>query len=135
MTIGIITNKQGKSVFLEQAFMASPTTSVASQFKIGSGQVLLETGSTDLTNPVYFTGTQTYEDFTIGFPTIATSGAVPEVTINCRVGASQATTESLNAMGIFNTDDTPKMLIQMNHTAESKSPTDEFVYVIRTRVL
>ena len=134
MTLGIINNKQGKAVFLEQAFMTSPTTSLASQFKIGTGQVLLDTNATDLTNPVYFTGTQEYETFTAGFPTIATS-TTPEVTINCRIGANQGTGNSISAMAIFNTDTTPKMMIQMNHTAESKSATDEFVYIIRNRVL
>jgi len=134
MTLGIINNKQGKAVFLEQAFMTSPTTSLASQFKIGTGQVLLDTNATDLTNPVYFTGTQEYEDFTSGFPTISTS-TTPEVTINLRVSANQATTHSLNSIAIFNTDITPKLLIQMNHTEESKSATDEFVYILRNRVL
>ena len=134
MTLGIVTNTKGKAVFLENAFMASPTTSLASQFKIGSGQVLLDAGSTDLTNPLYFTGTQEYEDFTSGFPTIATA-TTPEVTINLRVSANQATTESINSIGIFNTDTTPKLMIQMNHTAESKSATDEFVYIIKERIL
>ena len=134
MVLGIVTNKQGKAVILEHAFMASPTTTQASQFKIGSGQIVLDTGSTDLTNPVYFTGTQEYEDFTVGFPTISTS-TIPEVTINLRVSGNQATTETLNTIGIFNTDSTTKLMIQMNHTGESKSATDEFVYVIRSRVL
>lgn len=134
MTIGIIINKLGKSVFLENAFMTSPTTSLASQFKIGTGQVNLNEGSTDLTNPVYFTGTVEYKDFTSGFPTISTS-TTPEVTMNMRISANQGTGNNINTIGIFNTDATPKLMIQMNHTAESKSATDEFVYIVRSRIL
>lgn len=114
--------------------MTSTTTTKASQFKIGTGQVLLDESSTDITNPVYFTGTQEYNDFTAGFPTISTS-TVPEVTINCRVGANQGTGNDINTIGVFNKDATPKLMIQMNHTAESKSATDEFVYIIRSRIL
>ena len=134
MTLGIITNKQGKAVFLEHAFMTSTTTTKASQFKIGTGQVLLDQFSADLTNPVFFTGIVEYKDFTAGFPTLSTV-TTPEVTMNMRVGANEGTGNQLDAIAIFNKDSTPKLLIQMNHSAESKSSQDEFVYIIRNRVL
>jgi len=134
MTIGITTNKLGKQVFLEHAFMGSPTTSLASQFKIGSGQVLLDENAEDLTTPVAFTGVDMLKDFTSGFPTISVV-STPEVTINCRVSANEAVGENLNTMAIFNTDATPKIMIQMNYTEESKSATDEFVFIVRNRVL
>ena len=134
MVLGIVTNKQGKAVFLEHAFMTSTTTTKASQFRIGTGQTDLLDTATALSNPIYFTGTDEYEDFTSGFPTIATS-TIPEVTINCRVGANQGTGNDINTIGIYNKDSTEKLLIQMNHTAESKSATDEFVYVLRERIL
>ena len=134
MVKGTITNDKLKEMMLERTFMTSTTLSRASQFKIGTGQVLLDEGSTDLSYPVYFTGTDSYKDFTSGFPTLSTS-ATPEVTINCRIGASQGTGNDINTIGIFNTDSSPTLLIQMNHTAESKSATDEFVYIIRYRVI
>ena len=135
MTLGIITNRLGKAVFLEHAFMTSTTTTLASQFKVGTGQTVLDEGSTDLSQPVYITGTQEYGEFTTGFPTISTSGATPEITINCRLSGNQSTGNTLDTIALFNTDTTPKLMIQMNHADESKGVTDEFIYIIKQRVL
>lgn len=80
-----------------------------------------------------WTDADTKKDFVSGFPSIDFTNN--EVTTRAYVTTLEASGYDINAMGFLNTDTTPLLLEEDVFTAESKSNTDEFTFIVKTRIL
>jgi len=84
--------------------------------------LLRQWGSTDL-----------IDDFVSGYPTFDYTDN--EVTIRCFLTSTNSNGFDINGLGIFNEDSSVLMTDESTFTAESKSSTDEFAFVIKNRIL
>jgi hypothetical protein len=76
------------------------------------------------------------DDFTktyvSGYPTI--NETTLEVEIRCQLLSTEANGYDLNGFGLFNTDGTVLMHSEDTFTAESKSNTDQFTFIVKDRL-
>lgn len=72
-------------------------------------------------------------DTDIGYPTFNLTNF--EVTQRVTLNTLQANGFNINGLGLFNEDSSPLMLEEDTYNGNSKSRTDEFVYIIKNRVL
>jgi hypothetical protein len=133
----IITNS-GKSILIYRGYTENGDLSATeylapTQFKVGINQADVTTSDNDLTSPVIISGADYVKDFVSGYPTFDYSNG--EVTIRCYLSTSEANGNDINAIGIFNEDSSPLMSFVSKFTAESKSSSDEFVFVIKNRII
>lgn len=67
-----------------------------------------------------------------GYPTFDTANK--EVELRFTVLTTDANGYDINGLGVFNDDGTPVMAEEDTFTAESKSSTDEFVFIVKNRI-
>jgi hypothetical protein len=72
-------------------------------------------------------------DFVTGYP--ALNENTQNVTIQSYITSSEANGFFINSIGIFNEDDTPQLHTIGKYSGESKSSLDEFLYIIKNRIL
>lgn len=77
--------------------------------------------------------TDLVSDIDTGFPSIDYNNS--EVTIQSTLATNEANGFLIDSIGIFNEEDTPKLLSLGQTSGESKSSTDEFIYIIKERIL
>jgi len=138
MTNGSLITTKGKNILLYRAYTENADLSTTeylapSQFKVGVSNGTPNVADTDLDTPVIISGGLYLGDFSSGYP--AFDHANNEVTIRCYLNSLQANGNLINALGIFNKDTSSLMTGEDVFTGESKSDTDEFVFVIKNRVL
>ena len=68
-----------------------------------------------------------------GYPTVDTTNL--EVETRVYLNTLVANGFDINGLGIFNTDATPTLFAEDTYTAESKSQTDTFTYIIKDRIV
>lgn len=71
--------------------------------------------------------------FETGYP--AVTETTKEVEVQCYLASTQAYGHEINGFGIVNTDASPILFSEDTFTGESKSQTDEFLFVIKDRFL
>lgn len=71
--------------------------------------------------------------FETGFPTVDTTNF--EAEIRGVLLSTNANGFDLDGFGLFNTDSTVLMHSEDTHTAESKSNTDQFTYIVKDRLI
>ncbi len=70
--------------------------------------------------------------FMTSYPTLDTTNH--EIELRCQLLTTEANGHDLNGFALFNTDAPDLMSEEDTHTAESKSDTDEFIYIVRNRI-
>ena len=71
--------------------------------------------------------------FVAGYPTLDETNFEAET--RCLLSVVEGNGFDVNGFGLFNTDASPLQHSEDTHTAESKSTTDEFVYICRDRLV
>lgn len=77
--------------------------------------------------------TDYFKNFDATYPTIDETNM--EAQFRATVASTQGNGHTINAIGLFNTDGTPLMGSVDLFTAETKDSTDEFVFVLRERII
>jgi len=75
----------------------------------------------------------TKKDFVASYPTFDYTNN--EVTIRCRLTSIEANGFPIDGLALWNEDTTPLMTDEDTFTDESKSSTDEFVFICKNRIL
>jgi hypothetical protein len=135
--MGIWTN-DGKKTQLYRLFTVNASLSATqylapTKFKVGIDEIEESITATDLVDPVDITVGVTTKTFVSGYPSINNTNL--EVTTRAHLTSLEANGNDLNALGIFNQDSTPLMLSMDKFENESKSDTDEFMFVVKDRVI
>ena len=73
------------------------------------------------------------KDFSTGYPTF--DYVNNEVTLRCYVNVAEANGFLINSLGTYNEDTSPLMTEEDTYEAESKSSSDEFIFIIKDRIL
>lgn len=132
-------NKQdnGKKILLYRAYtnnndLSSTQYRPPTVFKVGTGNADINATDNDLTNPVIITGIETTKEISAGYPVIDLVNF--EVTNRCYLNSLEANGNLINAVGLFNEDSSPLMSDAAKFDGQSKSNTEEFVYILKDRV-
>jgi len=138
MTNSVIKTNDGRKsalyrIFTTNANLSSTQYLAPTQFGVGSGQADLDITQTDLTKRCPITGTAAGKAFSTGYPTFDYTNM--EVTIRCYVNTLESNGNLLNGVGLFNADSAVLMTDAAKFTGQSKSNTDEFVYVFKNRIM
>lgn len=130
MANGAVYTKGGMNNLLNRGYTTTPTISVPSQFKIGTGSTTPTTTDTNLTTPITSWHAATdYKDFVSGYPTFDTVNQ--QVTVQGFVGASEANGNTITECGDFNKDGTPSMSSHVVFTGVAKTNAVQ-VYITNT---
>jgi hypothetical protein len=101
--------------------------------------------TTNISTDAFITGDVVYDllrqwaaadvlgSYSSGYPSFNTSSK--QVTIRCYLNSLQASGFLINSLGLFNEDTAPKSMNLAKFSAESKSDSDEFAFVMVNRVL
>ena len=138
MVNGSIITNNGKNILLYRAYTENADLSAIqylapTQFKVGVANGTPAVGDTDLDTPVEITAGVYLKDFVTDYPSIDLTNN--EITTRCYLNSLEANGNDINAVGIFNEDSSPLLFSEDVMTAESKSNTDEFAYIIKDRLL
>lgn len=138
MTYGSILTNNGKKVLLYRAFTVNASLSATeylapTKFKVGINGTTPDITNNDLDDPVEITTGVYTKSFVTGYPSINLT--TNEVTTRLYLNSLEANGNDIDSVGLFNEDTAPLMLSQDYMRAESKSSTDEFIYVIRDRII
>jgi len=77
--------------------------------------------------------TDLVKDYVAGYPSF--NYTTQEVTIRCYLNILEANGFLLNSLALFNEDTVPLMSDEITHESQSKSSTDEFSYVTKSRII
>ena len=127
---GAVYTDDGFNDLLHRGYTVTPTITVPSRFKIGTGTTTPTVSDTDLTTPI--TGWHDagdYKDFVQGYPTF--SEGDNRVTVQGFIGASEANGNTITECGDFNTDGTPSMSSHVVFTGVAKTSAVQ-VYITTT---
>ena len=120
MANGAVYTKNGINNLLHRGYTVTPTISVPSQFKIGTGTTTPTVTDTDLTTPIEDWHSATdYKDFVSGYPIFST--ADQQVTVQGFIGASEGNGVTITECGDFNKDGTPSMSSHIVFTGVAKT--------------
>ena len=132
MATGQVLTNKGRLTTIHRTFIASPTITAPTRFKIGTGTTTPAVGDTDMTTPVNINGTE-FKNFVSGFPTLDTINF--QATIRCLVSTIEANGNSLTEFGIINTDGTPLLFSHAVHTAITKTTSVQITYIEKDKIL
>lgn len=118
MGTGQIITEQGNLIQLHRTFIASPTISAPSVFKIGTGTTTPDVTDTDVETGVNINGGAT-KSFVSGYPIIDETNL--QSTIRALLDTTEGNGNSLTEFGTFNTDGSPKMFSHAVFTAITKN--------------
>lgn len=130
MAVGQILVDNGKKIILDRSFNTSPTRSVPSQIKVGTGTDTPTSGDTDLQTPVNIDG-DNFKGFVSGFPNINFTSFSAE--IRAILLTTEANGNSLSEFGIVNGDGTPLLFMRSVFTAFTKNNTTQVTFIQKTR--
>jgi hypothetical protein len=138
MSNGSIITNNGKKILLYRAYTENGDLSAtqylpATQFKVGVTNGTPDVTDTDLDSAVEITTGVYLKDFVSGYPSLDFTNL--EVTTRCFLTSLEANGNDINALGLFNEDSSALMQSIDVFNAESKSNTDEFVFVVKDRVI
>ncbi len=117
---------------LNRTFLATPTITAPSRFKVGTGTTTPAVGNTDLVTPVNINGTA-FKNFVSGYPTLDTTNV--QATIRCFINSLEANGNTLTEFGIVNTDGTPLMFSRSVFTAISKTSSNEITFIEKDKII
>ncbi len=132
MANGQVVTDSGKIIILNRTFIAAPTVTSPTQFKVGTGTTTPSLADTDLETPITIGGSA-FKDFITGYPII--NNSTFESTIRCLVNSLEANGNTLTEFGIVNEDGTPLMFSRAVHTGIIKSSSNEVAYVEKDTVI
>ena len=125
----VITNS-GKVIMLNRTYKASPDYTAPAVFQVGTGQTTPSISATGLTTPLTI-GASTVKTFVTNYPTIDETNK--EVTIRGYLSSTECNGQNIDGSGIRSQTGGLFSLDKFN--SESKSSTDEFVWVWVDRLL
>ena len=117
MTGNIVTDS-GNLIQIHRTFIASPTITAPTLFKIGIGTTNPTESDTDLETGVNINGGAT-KSFVSGYPVIDTTNL--QSTIRTLLDTTEGNGNSLTEFGLFNTDGSPLMFSHSVFTAITKN--------------
>lgn len=123
---GQIITESGNLIQLHRTFIASPTLSAPSKFKVGTGTTTPDSSDTDLDNVVAINGGNT-KSFVSGYPVLDETNL--QSTIRCLINSVEANGNSITEFGLFNEDGSPLMFSRTVFTAITKTSSVEVSFV------
>lgn len=117
MTGNIITDS-GSLIQIHRTFIASPTISSPTLFKIGTGTTDPTISDTDIETGVNINGGAT-KTFVSGYPII--DETTLQATTRTQIDTTEGNGNSLTEFGLFNTDGSPLMFSRSVFTAITKN--------------
>jgi hypothetical protein len=127
---GACYTKGGFNNLVHRGYTVTPTISIPSQFKIGTGTTTPATTDTNLTTPIIGWHAATdYKDFVSTYPTFDTINQ--QVTVQGFIGASEANGVTITEYGDFNKDGTPSMSSHIVFTGVAKTSAVQ-IYITTT---
>ena len=126
MTADSILTSNGKKVFLNRAYKATPDYAQPTQFKVGITNATPNVADTDLTDA------KLTKNIDSNYPVFDETNN--EVEIRCTVATTEANSNDIDGFGIFNEDTSPLMLSEDTFTAESKTSEDELLFIVKDRI-
>lgn len=137
MATNTLKTTNGNKIALYRSYTANASLSstqylAPSVFQTGTGNADVSITGTGLTNPVIISGAATTKAFSTGYPQFDYTNM--EVTIRCYLNTLEANDKLLDSAGLFNADTSALMSDVAKFTGQSKSNTDEFVYLFKMRL-
>ena len=130
MAVGQILADNGKKIMLDRIFNSSPTRSVPSQIKVGTGTDTPVVSDTDLQTPVDIDGDD-FKGFVNGYPSLDFTALSSE--IRAILLTTDANGNSLTEFGIVNGDGTPLLFMRAVFTAFTKNINTQVTFIQKMR--
>jgi hypothetical protein len=132
--MGSIITTNGKGIAINRTFLATPTKTAISQFKVGTGTTEPTIANTDLENSVTLDGISLYfKNFVTGFPTVDTVNN--QATTRMFLNTLEANGNNISEVGTFNTDGTPIMFSRTVFTPITKTAVNEITFIQKDRII
>lgn len=131
MATGQVITTLGKGIALNRTFLVTPTQTVPSQFKVGTGTTTPSIADTDVETVVAINGGN-LKNFVSGFPTLDTVNN--EATSRMFLNTLEANGNTLSEMGVFNSDGTPKMFSRVVFTGLAKTNIIELAFIQKDKI-
>lgn len=125
MTGQIITTS-GKKIIMDRTFNSSPTRTVPSQFKVGTGTTDPTISDTDLETPVSIDG-DNFKNFVSGYPLLDLINM--QVTFRANLLSTEANGNTLTEWGTVNSDGTPLLFSRSTFTGIAKTSSIEIAFI------
>jgi hypothetical protein len=132
MANGVVFTNNGRKILINRGWTATPTYSVPSVFKVGTGTNTPTINDSDLQTAITISGLAT-KAFVAGYPIIDETNL--QTTIRCLIATSECNGSSLSEFGTFNTDGTALMSSRCVFTAITKTATVQVIFVEKDRVV
>jgi len=132
MATGNVITNNGRLIAVDRIFIASPTRSAPTQFKVGTGTATPAVSDTDLGTAVAINGGN-LKAFVSGFPTLDTTNF--QATIRCFLTSLEANSNTLAEWGTFNSDGTPLMFSRSVFTALAKTNLIEVTFIEKDKIV
>lgn len=130
--MGSLITTSGKGIILDRTFLAVPTKTAMSQFKVGTGTTEPALADTDIETGVNING-GAFKDFVNGFPTLDTVNN--EATTRMFLNSLEANGNDLTEMASFNADGSPVMFSRVVFTVVSKTTSNEVTFIQKDRMV
>lgn len=133
MATGNIVTTEGKKIVLNRTFLASPTKTAPSLFKVGTGNNTPVAGDTDLQTAVVISGGSYTKAIASGYPLLT------ESTLNSTIRAILLTTEAngntLAEFGSFNNDTSKVLFSRAVYTGIIKTSSIQMIFVEKDKIV
>ena len=132
MSTGQTITDKGRLISLDRTFIANPTRSAPSQFKVGTGTTTPNVIDTDVETVVAINGGN-LKNLQSGFPSLDITNI--QATIRAFLDTTEANGNTLSEWGTFNSDGTPLMFSHSVHTGISKTNVIEITYIEKDKII
>ena len=135
MANGVIFTNQGRKILLNRGFSSSPSYTIPTYFRIGTGTAtpaVTDTVATMTPNQVAFDGGGYTKAFFAGYPLLDETSL--QVTTRCFVSTLDGNGSTITEFGTQNADGSPLLCSRAVFTGVAKTNTVQLIFVEKDRI-